>query len=92
MDAKEKFFVTRTFTNHIAHRTLDSFERRNPSTFDLTKRKFRTWREAHAYVVETRLHEVQKLAKELANAQKRLQKAMQMKGPTTTDLRLGAEE
>ena len=77
--ASEKFFVTRTFTNHIAYRALDSYERKNPSMFDLSKRKFKTWAEAHEYIVETRAKEVRQAKRDLANAQGRLQKALQLK-------------
>lgn len=74
-----KLFVANRRSNRIAHRVLSTYERRNPTMFELCHSAHETWTDAHAALVNARRVEVSKAEKALASAKRALQKAMTMK-------------
>lgn len=79
--AKPKFFITNRHTNRISHRKLSAFEERNPHLFELSHSAHKSWSEAHAWLVERRIEALDKAKKEVANAERHLARARDMKDP-----------
>lgn len=73
-----KLFIANRSSNRIAHRALTTYERRNPTMFELCHSAHETWAEAHSALMAARCAAVCKAEKELASAKRALQKAMTM--------------
>lgn len=78
---KPKLWISNKHTSHISHRALDSFEERNRSLFDLSRRVHASWQEAHASVLSDRRADVKKAEDALKKAKSALVRAALMRAP-----------
>lgn len=76
----EKVWIANKHWNTLSHRALNSFEKRNPSFFELSRSAHATREEAVAAMVSYRREAVAKAKKELASAERALAKALSMRG------------
>lgn len=79
-----KVWIASKHTNHISYRKLNGSEQRNKSMFELSRKAFASWQEAHEFAVAYRKEQVDKLMRALKNADAQLQKALAMKEPPTS--------
>jgi hypothetical protein len=76
----EKVWIANKHWNTLTHRALDGFEKRNPSTFNLSRSAHATREEAAAAMVGYRRDALVKAKKELVRAERALAKALSMQG------------
>lgn len=74
----EKVWIVNKQWNTVSHRALDSFERRNPAMFALSRSAHPTREEAMTAMVGYRKDDLAKAKKELARAERALAKALSM--------------
>lgn len=74
----DKVWLASKYTNRLSHRALNTFEKRNPSIFDMGHSVHATREEAVAALVRYRREAVAKAKKELASAERALAKALSM--------------